>query len=167
MKKVLWMAGLSLGCLLLETSVLPFVWSPLRTIDLLLLLPLFYGFREGPRTGFAMGVVAGLALDLTSGLALGLHVLLFGVTGYLAGRLTGAVRQDPLFFPMVSAFVSVFLVHVAASLLLRLFGLAPLAAAAQAGTPFSAAASMLAAPFLAAWVKRMPINPPKKTSEFI
>lgn len=96
-----------------EIELVPFIRVSGNGPELLLLLPVFFGFFGGPVNGIFAGLLAGILADVYGGTLLGTSAFLFVCFGYMSGRLLENVEQEEFFFPMMLTFLSAFLYECA------------------------------------------------------
>lgn len=113
MKKRLYMAALILVFFLAEQTLVPLIRINGNGPELLLLLPVFFGFFNGPLSGIFVGLFAGILADVYGSVPMGTSALLFVLFGYLSGRLLQNVEQEEFFFPVILTFLSAFVYEFA------------------------------------------------------
>ncbi len=115
---------LVLGLLIfLQASWLRMValWDVVPQLSLVYLVWLAH--VEGTQTAQLTGFIAGIFLDLFSGLPVGLSSFILALTGFLFGLGKGKVFYDPVFVPMLMAFLSVLLKYILLYILGNIFAL--------------------------------------------
>ncbi|MCH3986872.1 MAG: rod shape-determining protein MreD [Lachnospiraceae bacterium] len=113
MKYRLYQIALIFVFFLAETVLVPLIRVSGNGPELLLLLPVFFGFFGGPVDGIFAGLLAGILADVYGGTLLGTSAFLFVCFGFLSGKLLENVEQEEFFFPMMLTFVSAFLYECA------------------------------------------------------
>lgn len=113
MKYRLFQAALIFVFFLAEILLVPLIRVSGNGPELLLLLPVFFGFFGGPVDGVLVGLFAGILADVYGGTLLGTSAFLFVIFGYMSGKLLENVEQEEFFFPMMLTFVSAFLYECA------------------------------------------------------
>ncbi|MDD6789089.1 MAG: rod shape-determining protein MreD [Lachnospira sp.] len=98
---------------IVQTVFVPFIRVSGNGPELLLLLPVFFGFFGGPVNGIFVGVLAGILADVYGGTLLGTSAFLFVCFGYMSGKLLENVEQEEFFFPMMLTVLSAFLYECA------------------------------------------------------
>lgn len=99
-------ALLALLFAILQTVLVPQLFTVLKQLDLLLALTVAYSLLLGPTAGALIGVGAGLLYGLLIGPALGFYAVALYITGYFVGQFSRIVFQNSLLVPVVVAFVS-------------------------------------------------------------
>lgn len=114
-------AGILLGILqstLLE-SLIPMNIVP----DIALIMLAAAAWRYGSLSGEISGFLIGLCFDVLSLAPLGFHAFLFGLIGYLFGRMQDNIAPGPVFFPVVAAFIATLIKYGGSYFLSLIFGL--------------------------------------------
>ncbi|MGI5988894.1 MAG: rod shape-determining protein MreD [Lachnospiraceae bacterium] len=113
MKYRLFEIALTFVFFLAEILLVPLIRINGNGPELLLLLPVFFGFFGGPVNGVFVGLIAGILADVYGGTLLGTSAFLFVCFGYLSGKLLENFEEEEFFFPMMLTFVSAFLYECA------------------------------------------------------
>ncbi|MFA5974990.1 MAG: rod shape-determining protein MreD [Elusimicrobiota bacterium] len=74
------------------------------SVDLILIVVLYFGLLRGPVTGQVMGFVWGLLIDASSLGVMGLHGLLYALAGYGAGMLRRQLDESKAFTQVILTF---------------------------------------------------------------
>ncbi len=112
-----------LSAALLQTTVFPHLTIAGFRPDLLLLVTVAFGFREGVGSGLRVGFAAGLLADLlVNQTAVGLQALVFLAVGYTVGVARPYLAPESVSAPLVVAFVSGIVGTGGYGLLARLLG---------------------------------------------
>lgn len=108
---------------LLQTAVFPHLTIAGFRPDLLLLVAIAFGFREGVASGLRVGFAAGLLADLlVNQTAVGLQALVFLAVGYTVGVARPYLAPESVSAPLVVAFVAGLVGTGGYGLLARLLG---------------------------------------------
>ncbi len=89
-----------LCCLVLQTSVLPFVALQGISPNLLIVVTASYGFMFGDRKGLAIGFVCGLLGDICFGPLIGFRAGVYAAVGFLSGKFQKVLYVEDLAFPL-------------------------------------------------------------------
>jgi rod shape-determining protein MreD len=76
------------GVLWAQVFISHFLGGSFISLDLVLVVTLYYGLSRGPLAGQCLGVVWGLMLDASSMGVMGVHTLLYALVGYTAGMVS-------------------------------------------------------------------------------
>ena len=116
------------GLLLLSAAVLQTALFPSLALlgfrpDLLLLVVLAVGLRDGPLSGLRVGAAAGLIADLlVSQASVGLAMVVYTAIGYTVGLARPYLAPDSITAPVLLAFVSGLLGTAGYGMLVLLLG---------------------------------------------
>lgn len=114
---------LLLTAVLIQTALLPFVTLAGFRPDVLLLVVVAFGLREGPATGARVGFAAGLLGDLLlHQSAIGLNAMVLLGIGYVIGVFRPYLAQESVTAPLLLAFVASLLGTGGYAVLSRLLG---------------------------------------------
>lgn len=106
-----------------QTALFPFLTLAGFRPDLLLLVAVGFGLRDGPLTGMRVGFAAGLLSDLLlHQSAVGLTALVFLGVGYAVGVARPYLALESVTAPVILAFVSGVLATAGYGVLSRLLG---------------------------------------------
>jgi rod shape-determining protein MreD len=112
MKKWLYLV-LTLLMALLEISLFPAL--NIKAPALVLLLAILAGLRDGPHLGLLVGVVGGLALDISLGFSIPQMAIIYGLSGFIAGYISGQIfDMGGITYILVTAIATVFSTLLAA-----------------------------------------------------
>jgi len=76
--------------------------------DFAFIIMLFFALQNGKTFGFWTGFIAGLIIHafMLPDSVLGLYALIYTIIGYIVGNLKGRLIVDPLFLPLLYAFIT-------------------------------------------------------------
>lgn len=80
--------------------------------NLLIILPVVFGFLNGCNEGIVVGFVSGLMYDLYFGSEIGVCALIFLYIGYLAGLFHQKYEEQELFIPLCAVFAGDFVFNI-------------------------------------------------------
>lgn len=106
MRRRLLLAVLYLAAFLLQYGFFNNLGWGVFCPQLLLFFPVFAGLLRGCWFGLAHGLFAGLLMDLVIGRFLGLNMLVWGLAGFLTGRLTASLFKENYLIAIVSVLLS-------------------------------------------------------------
>jgi rod shape-determining protein MreD len=122
-RRLLLVGLLLVAAAVLETALFPALSLLAVRTDLLLLVVVAFGLRDGPVAGMRVGFAAGLLADLLlSQSPVGLSVLVFTVLGYLVGMARPYLAPDSWTAPILISAVAGLLGTAAYGTLARLLG---------------------------------------------
>lgn len=91
--------------------------------DFALIMLIAAAWRYGSLTGEVSGFLIGLGFDAMSLAPLGFHAFLFGLIGYLFGRMQDNIAPGPIFFPAVAALIATLIKYSGSYILSLVFGM--------------------------------------------
>ena len=74
--------------------------------NLLLILPIVFGYLNGKNEGIYVGFIAGLLYDIQASSLLGFSSLVFSLAGYLSGIFYELFEQNNFFIPLIITFIT-------------------------------------------------------------
>lgn len=117
-------AGLVMaGTAVLQSTLLRFVEIAGVAPDLVLIVVIFIGHRNGVMPAQLSGFVAGVVLDVLGLAPLGFYALIYTVIGALFGITRGKVFVDPIFIPVVLAVIAMLIKALLALLIGAFFSI--------------------------------------------
>jgi rod shape-determining protein MreD len=127
------------GALALQTTLARFLVRGTLTVDLVLVVVVYFALTSGPTTGLLAGAFAGLVQDALSSSVIGIGGLAKTIVGFLAGVIgTQFIVAQPL--PRFVVFFGATLLHA-----VIFMGLYVLLDLRQFGTPYAAVAGQATA----------------------
>jgi rod shape-determining protein MreD len=103
-------------CLVLQSSLYPFISLANVMPNLLIILVVSTAYMRGKTTGMIIGFFSGLLLDILYGNLIGLYALFQMLIGYIAGFANAIYSEDdytlPLVFVAIGDFIYQFLYYV-------------------------------------------------------
>ncbi len=111
------------GAAVLQSTVLRFIEIGGVGPDLVLIVLIFIGNRNGVMPAQVAGFVAGAVLDMLGLAPLGFYALVYTLIGALFGITRGKMFVDPIFIPVVLAVVAMLLKALFALLIGGLFSI--------------------------------------------
>lgn len=90
--------------------------------DLVMLVIVYVSFMNTSSLGCTTGFISGLLLDFLSASPVGLNAFTKTVTGYVAGKFSGAFNLDRFFIPALMGFVATILKALVTWILSLFFG---------------------------------------------
>ncbi len=89
-----------LGCLVVQTSVLPAFSLQGISPNLLIVVVTSYGFMFGDRKGLLIGFICGLLCDICFGPLIGFRAGLYAGIGFMSGKFQKVLYVEDLAFPL-------------------------------------------------------------------
>lgn len=153
------LVGATLGALLLQAGLAPYLTVLGVTPNFLLLVVVTVALTSGPLAGASSGFAAGLIYDLLGSGPVGTMALVLAITGYLAGTLHEQMFAEGWLLPLTVVFFAALASEVAYGLLLMMLGielpfLRTLATKMLPGAVYNTALALLVYPWLARLLRR-------------
>jgi rod shape-determining protein MreD len=118
---IVFSSAILIALAIVKTNLLAFVAIGGATPDLVLIVLLYYGHRNGAMPGQVSGFAAGLVEDFLSVSPFGFHALLRTVIGFLTGMTHNRMVLDPILLPVLYVFIGTVLKGLLAAVIGSIF----------------------------------------------